>query len=318
MSLEDDNVLPLTVDLTPYKDGDTDWLETGATQADDILDNIYTFGNVGINENNPQHALHVDGGDPSAPGPYAVIEGGSNVRDNITLQLYDEGNAANSHNILEFAHRVGADAATSSRISSKNEGNESANGADLILETASDDAGTLNTNQLVLNNDGNIGIGTDTPDAKLDVEGGQVRVSDYGDNDTYTNTAGATYQLAVEADGDVVQMNTAKSARMFYPPAMLIPVDMISANIVDGVGDETLDLHQSYVDQFTSGSLVRNPSSAATIPTYGQNELDYYVADYDTAVFDNVAIDDNGVLTYDVISVPVAGCTFLTVVFLVK
>ena len=62
---------------------------------------------------------------------------------------------------------------------------------------------------VVIEADGDVGIGTNAPNAKLEVAGGQVRVSEYGGlASPYTNTAGATYQLAVESDGDVVQMNT--------------------------------------------------------------------------------------------------------------
>jgi len=171
---------------------------------------------------------------------------------------------------------------------------------------------------VIIEADGDVGIGTNTPAARLEVDGGQVRFSDYGtDASPYTNTAGATYQLAVEADGDVVQMNTAKSARVFYAPPMLIPVDMVSDDVT-GPGDESIDLHQEYVNRFSSPSLVRNPGSAATIPTYNESELDYYIADYDPAVFGNVAVNDAGILTYDVISIPSGNCTYLTVVFVVK
>jgi hypothetical protein len=51
--------------------------------------------------------------------------------------------------------------------------------------------------------DGNLGIGTITPDAKLDVEGGNVRFSDYGSG---TVTGTASKYLAVEADGDVIEI----------------------------------------------------------------------------------------------------------------
>ena len=171
---------------------------------------------------------------------------------------------------------------------------------------------------VVIEADGDVGIGTNAPNAKLEVAGGQVRVSEYGGlASPYTNTAGATYQLAVESDGDVVQMNTAKSARVFYAPPMVIPVDMVSANIA-GPGDESIDLHQEYVNRFSSPSIIRNPGSAPTIPTYNETELDYYIADYDPAVFGNVAVNDAGILTYDVISIPTGNCTYITVVFVVK
>ena len=51
--------------------------------------------------------------------------------------------------------------------------------------------------------DGQVGIGTASPDAKLDVEGGSVRFTDYGTG-TYTGTE--AYYLGVEADGDIVEV----------------------------------------------------------------------------------------------------------------
>lgn len=48
-----------------------------------------------------------------------------------------------------------------------------------------------------------VGIGTITPQAQLDVEGGNVRFSDYG---TGTQTGTEVYLLGVEADGDVVEL----------------------------------------------------------------------------------------------------------------
>lgn len=50
----------------------------------------------------------------------------------------------------------------------------------------------------------NVGIGTETPDAKLDVEGGNVRFSDYGGG---TVTGTETYLLGVDVDGDVLEVD---------------------------------------------------------------------------------------------------------------
>ncbi len=47
-----------------------------------------------------------------------------------------------------------------------------------------------------------VGIGTTTPDAKLDVEGGNVRFSDYGAG---TETGTETYNLSVDVDGDIIE-----------------------------------------------------------------------------------------------------------------
>lgn len=159
---------------------------------------------------------------------------------------------------------------------------------------------------VIIQSNGNVGIGDLTPDAKLDVENGSVRFSDYTGNQTGTPNR----MLAVEADGDIIEVNTVKSSRIFYPPAVVIDVSSVGTNI-------QLDLYQEYVDRYSSPA-VKSPSAPAAIPTYNQNELYYYITDYDTSVFSNVSVDNNGQMTYNVISVPAAQCTYINVVFVVK
>ena len=160
---------------------------------------------------------------------------------------------------------------------------------------------------LNLTGDGDVGIGTNSPDAKLDVENGTVRFSDYGAG---TNTGTETYMLGVDTDGDVIEMNTAKSAKIFYPPAIAVIADAIDTDL-------TIDLHQQYVTLFGSPA-VKSSSAPAAIPTYGETELYYYITDYDTDIFENVTIGDNGIMEYDVKAVPSDNCSFINVVFVVK
>ncbi len=156
---------------------------------------------------------------------------------------------------------------------------------------------------------GDVGIGTSTPDRKLDVEGGQVRFSDYGTG-TYEDTT-AIYLLGVEADGDIIEMNTARNSRIFYPPAIAVV-----ANTIDT--DLTIDLHQQYLNLFESPA-ISSTSAPGAIPTYDQDELYYYITDYDTDVFENITIDDNGLMEYDVKAVATSDtCSFINVVFVVK
>ncbi len=204
ISLEDDGEAPLTVDFSSIS-GDSDWLKVGGGKSTNILDTIYTFGNVGINRNDPQYPLHLDAGNASSAGPWVVFEGGGNVRANTALQLYDKGTAANNELTIEFAHNPNTSTATPlAYIRSNTVGTFHANGADLTLETKSD-LTTINLNQLVLESDGDVGIGTRDPAAKLDVDGGSVRFSDYGGGSL--NTGNDTYLLGVEADGDIVEVD---------------------------------------------------------------------------------------------------------------
>jgi len=65
-------------------------------------------------------------------------------------------------------------------------------------------SGGAYTSALYIANAGNVGIGTVTPDAKLDVEGGTVRFSDYG-GDAITGTLNRL--LGIEADGDIIEVD---------------------------------------------------------------------------------------------------------------
>ncbi len=61
LEIEDDGVAAQTVDLSTLLNHDADWYEEGASTApDNINDNIFTQGNVGIGEDTPQARLHID------------------------------------------------------------------------------------------------------------------------------------------------------------------------------------------------------------------------------------------------------------------
>ena len=98
-------------------------------------------------------------------------------------------------------------------------------------------------------------------------------------------------------------------SRIFYPPSIPISITATASG-------ETLDLHQTYLNLFSSPMVVS--PGASSLPTYAETELYYYVLDYDTSVFDNVSISDQGVLTYDIIAVPSSNYAYFNVVFKVK
>ena len=162
---------------------------------------------------------------------------------------------------------------------------------------------------------GALGIGTRAPDAFLDVDGGDVQFSDYGVG-TYLDTAATstpadvTYTLGVDNSGNIIEVNNTKSSKIFYPPALVIDVSTTGNN-------RTLDLHQEYVDLYGTPAVASSGAPSA-IPTYAQDELFYYVTDYDNTIFSDLSIDALGVLTYDVDTVPSDNCAFLNVVFVVK
>lgn len=105
----------------------------------------------------------------------------------------------------------------------------------------------------------------------------------------------------------------------FYMPS--VPVRVSSS------GSFTVNLWEEYKRQFdntTPGSHLKSSNPAALKPfskVYATNELDYYVTGYDTAVFDNVSVAANGVLSYQITPaklVNVSDSTFMNIVFVVK
>lgn len=178
----------------------------------------------------------------------------------------------------------------------------------IILGVTGADGGTYSGGTFRVEPDGDVGIGTTTPGARLEVNGGNVRFSDYGVG-TYGDTT-ANYILATNPNGDVVELNTAKNTRWFYPPAIII-----DASDLDTAA--TLDLHADYVTQFSS-PLVSSDGASGYVPHYQQDELEYYVTFYDNTILDNISIDSDGVMTYDIISVPFDNYTVINVVFVIK
>jgi len=163
------------------------------------------------------------------------------------------------------------------------------------------------TGDVIIKDNSDVGIGTNNPTTRLEVAGGSVKFSEYGTTN-YRNM-GESNILAVDNDGDVIEMNTAQNTRIFYPPPVVIDAS--------NTGQGTLNLYSAYTAQFGS-PLVKSASAPAQIYTYQTNELYYYVTDYDTSVMTINSITDAGVMSYTINNVPTTNCTFINVVFVIK
>jgi len=130
----------------------------------------------------PSNLVHTtqDAGDSNG-GPWVTLQGGASVLGNIALRLYDAGTADANVNVLEFAHSNGTGPVMVAKIMSTNIGVNAVNGAKLTLATASNNTGTINTDQLVLDRAGNVGMGTASPNTKLSVYSGDesTTLTDY-------------------------------------------------------------------------------------------------------------------------------------------
>jgi len=148
--------------------------------------------------------------------------------------------------------------------------------------------------------------------------------------DKATVVKGATDNVAVtQGTGNDAHVYTvdvkAAMPKVFYMPPVMFDTSK-KHNVV-----QTRNLYEEYVAMFggtqnvvdtpidgTRPGLVKNGGAEKdTIPTFAANQLDFYVAYYDPAVFENVKVSDAGVLTYTVKKKAKYGA-FMTVVFVVR
>ena len=163
-----------------------------------------------------------------------------------------------------------------------------------------------------------VGVQTKTPTEQLDVKG-TVRVETLpkkgdaittGANGAYNNQSTFTPNRVVIADANgVLGSKFAAWPLFFYMPSCIMPTD------------QTAEL---YKNQFSipatpaagAVTLVSSPS-AGNLPVEGKTDLGYFVTYYDSKVFKDVKVDDNGVLTYKLVSnpAPVTEYTYMNIVF---
>lgn len=96
--------------------------------------------------------------------------------------------------------------------------------------------------------------------------------------------------------------------KFFYMPSILFDTTTL--------GNKTKDLYQLYYNQFNTPA-VSSSGAFGKVPVLGKNDLEYYITYYDTAVFSNISIDANGLMSYTVNS-DATDSSFMNIVFVVK
>lgn len=176
-----------------------------------------------------------------------------------------------------------------------------------------------------------VGVQTKTPTEQLDVKG-TMRIETLPKKGEKISTAASgnydvqatfTPNRVVIADANgVLGSKFAAWPLFFYMPSCIMPTDQTAAEY-NGT-EFSVNLYELYKNQFSipatpaagAVTLVSSPS-AGNLPVEGKTDLGYFVTYYDSKVFKDVKVDDNGVLTYKLVSnpAPVTEYTYMNIVF---
>lgn len=96
----------------------------------------------------------------------------------------------------------------------------------------------------------------------------------------------------------------------------VMPKFFFMPSVVIDLSKTTMNVYQEYRDQFSRP--MASSREGTSIPVLGSQELDYHITYYDKEVFGNVAINEDGILTYDVKSDNISEASFMNIVVVVK
>lgn len=246
---------------------------------------------VGVGTTSPDSNLEIEGINPVATvratqeSQDAILKLGTPFDDSSPNKaaIIAEGQTSYSRSKLHFAL-------------------DDANSNDVSNEVGLSDA------KMTIEYNGEVGIGITNPEAILDVNG-DVRVR------TLPTAADTDQLVTADSDGNLRKVNSLKASKIFYPPSIAIDA---STN-----GTFTVDLYAQYVAQYGTPAIA-SAGAPAAIPTYGATDLYYYVSFADPDVFgngtsvQNMSIDANGVLSYEIFNQPSDYNALINVVFVVK
>lgn len=94
----------------------------------------------------------------------------------------------------------------------------------------------------------------------------------------------------------------------------------VSFDTANDATGQSKDLYALYKSQFdgTATNSVRSTGAPLAIPYIpAAKDLYYYITSYDPAVFSNISINEDGVMTYDV-TAAATDCSYINIVFVIK
>ncbi|SKB90484.1 collagen, type VII, alpha, partial [Parapedobacter luteus] len=129
-------------------------------------------------------------------------------------------------------------------------------------------------------------------------------------NGSIVNNGTVTNKIVVVDEYGILKQVKAAMPRFFYMPSIAIPTD------VRGI-PSTIELYEIYEEQFGT-PMAQNPGATA-LPVLNADQLNYYITYYDTNVFEDVSINNLGVMTFTVkADADLTVHSFMNIVFEVK
>lgn len=130
---------------------------------------------------------------------------------------------------------------------------------------------------------------------------------------TATNNADVGYEVSpgyYYNDGTKWVRLPSRYTNWFFMPS-------VSFNTAAVVTNQTKDLYTLYKTQFMT-PVVKSTGAPASLPYVpAATDMYYYITEFDTDVFENVSVDVNGLMKYDV-KAGATDCSFINIVFVLK
>lgn len=125
-----------------------------------------------------------------------------------------------------------------------------------------------------------------------------------------TNNAGLERGIYVWNGQQWVRSGRGANVDFFYMPSIPIEASAVGAQ-------QPINLYDIYKAQFTNPKVM-SQGAPSSIPVFqSAADLYYYITDYDTSVFENITISEDGIMNYEVKS-SAGSSSFINIVFVIK
>lgn len=217
----------MTGDDTTNKDNGYFVFETANAGTTEERLRITADGKVGIGTNNPSTLLEVS----KSTNPEVNIYSTSSNNSTATIRLKGARNSNNNSNVNKIVFENNSDLYEMAMISTQmGSGTSSAQHGELIFSTSN--SGTL-AEQMRIDNNGNVGIGTNNPSEKLEVAG-HVKIDDgpvlenYGSGESLKITTPTGYCTIGSNNTSFAHFYTDR-ARFFFNKKLIVDQGIFSA-----------------------------------------------------------------------------------------